>query len=284
MKSALFASLIVGVCLTACVTANRVVLRDSSINLPGFTEKGEAALTARFGSSEGGGDNNPSLSGIDLEGAYAVSNRWTLLGNFSSRAGDYNGEQQSFGPYDYTQMHYVNYTWTTGVAYMYHINHSFYFAPSAGLGGGVFHIRDKESDMMAPGTLTDYYHDSRIFQGYIQPAFYIKGQWVSFAFGGRISFNKFGPVSTNYDYDTQSTLNLDGLQGATMNLGQFFILFRACPWTKAIRLEFQGGISDGLSSNTQHYLFDDLNFSTGISIDPYQWIKERKAHKHPLKF
>lgn len=261
----------------SCTTSYRYIARENMAQLQGLTEKGDGVISGNFSQSL---DNQLSgwdsyMNSYDLQGAYALTDQWSVLGSFSQGWASYQGVGNAFSPYDSCTLKYKNTSWTLGAQYMLHIHKGWYFAPSMGFGGSVFGVHDDEFTSASP--VPDYYFlQSRLFQGYIQPAFYYKGRYIETGFGIRYSFNQFSHVNTNYTEQEGPVVSILGLQNTTLSTSQIFGLVRAYPGIKGIALEFQAGGAGifGGPAGTYHYF--GFNFSMGIAVSPYQLLKKKR--------
>ncbi len=265
--------------VTSCVPSYRCVYRENMATLPGLTEKGDGVISGNYSiSADNESDGfGPSMNNLDLQGAYAFTDHWSVLGSFSAGWANYKGPANTFAPYDSCTLNYKNVSWTLGAQYMLHMHKRLYFAPSIGIGGAVFGINDNE--FMGPsGGGTNYTLNNRILQGYFQPAFYIKGSYVEAGFGVRVSFNNFAHVNTNYTQTEGPAISVLNLQNATLNTAQVFGLIRCYPGIKGLALQMQFGNSFSLndSSFSNHCKWYSINFSLGISISPFQLRKKKR--------
>ncbi|WP_133991201.1 hypothetical protein [Dinghuibacter silviterrae] len=262
---------------TSCITQGRYVFRDNTATMPGLTHKGEAVVSgtiASNGQSNGDGIQPYALHGYDLEGAYALSDHWTVQGAFDRRSAAYAGSTNMIPGYDSCRLFYRNTTWEVGASYMWLLRKHVYFAPSFGGGGGVFHIGDREFDTSAH-TRDDYTHDSRLLQAYVQPAFLFTWRWMDLGLGMRVSLNHFARVSTNYTADQQAQLSLDNLGGSTLPMSQCFMMLRVYPGTQALRLELRLGEDAYLSSGTLNRYVYFANAALTVGVDPYFLFRRR---------
>lgn len=264
---------------TSCVPSYRCIYRENMATLPGLTEKGDGVISGNYSIS---GDNEsdgfgPSMNSLDLQGAYALSDQWSVLGSISGGWASYKGSGNSFTPYDSCTLNYKNFNWTLGVQYMLHMHRRLYFAPSIGIGGAVFGINDNEF-LGLSGAGTNYTLNNRVLQGYFQPAFYIKGSYIDGGFGLRVSFNNFAHVNTNYTQTDEPATNVLNLQNTTLSSAQVFGLIRCYPGIRGVALQMQFGNAVSLndSSVSKHIRWYSFNFSLGISVSPYQLFRKKR--------
>src|SRR5664279_417084 len=99
-----FIVLIISTCFTSCNTY-RYIYSVSPPNNPYFTEKGESKLTAYYSSAGNDRLTKEYAHGVDLQGAYAISNHWAITtGYFNRREKD-----NYFGSYNLFDSSVVRY-------------------------------------------------------------------------------------------------------------------------------------------------------------------------------
>lgn len=263
----------------SCAALNRYVYRSNPINLPGLTEKGQSRLTADVGGNiQMQGLNG--LGGVDLQGAYAVSNRLTLLGGYSGRSGSDAGSnlyQGAFYPLSIrdsnnaANLHYRNNTWELGAAYTMRFGRHVFMSVSAGGGAGNYHIDDNGA---LYDTLYRAYLDAHLTQWFVQPAMYFKLKAVDLGVGFRLAWSHFSNVTTNYTSEQQTQFSVGDLQGKDMNMFQPFWVLRIRPHLSWLQIELQGSLNiGGNSSSTTSYNYYYLNGGVGVSIDPVRLLR-----------
>jgi hypothetical protein len=275
----LFMILVVGT-LSSCAAVNRYVYRASPIDLPGLTQKGESRLSA------GGGENielnrASGLAGADFQGAYAISNRVTVLSGYSYRSGNDGGSNInepnfSFSPIyenDSARLQYRNSTWEVGAAYTIPLARRTFLSIGAGGGGGNFHIGDQGA---LYDTAYDCYQDSRVTQWFLQPAMYWKLKIVEIGVGLRLSGTYYGQVNTNYTEEQAVKFDVNGLQGKMMVMGQPFWIFRIYPGLSWLQIELQGSINAGGASSETSYHYYGINAGISVAVYPSRLLAKRR--------
>ncbi|TDW96069.1 hypothetical protein [Dinghuibacter silviterrae] len=270
--------------LTSCTPVNRIVYRANPVNLPGLTEKGDSRITVDGGFNLKF-DHTSTVSGADVQGAYAVSKRITLLGAYSGRKGDdqgFNDAYHYFGNNRYFSMdtagiHYQNNTWELGAAYMIRFSRHAYLSLSGGGGGGDFHIDDWGAEHGTPYRCFLDAHQRALF---VQPAMYFKSHWVEVGVGVKLSGTYYSRVHTNYPDSLQVDFVVNNLQGKTMYMVQPFWIFRVSPHLSWLQLDIQGSTNIGSNngSSAVTYYFCYFNGSVGVSIYPTRLLN-RLTHR-----
>lgn len=265
--------------LASCAAVNRYVYRANPINLPGLTQKGESRLSA------GGGENvelnrGSGLRGVDFQGAYAISNRVTVLGGYSYRTGSDQGSNinepyLSFSPiyeHDSARLQYRNSTWELGAAYTIPLARRTFLSIGAGGGGGNFHIGDQGA---LYDTAYNCYQDSRVTQWFLQPAMYWKLKMVEIGVGFRLSGTHYGQVNTNYTEDQAVKFDVNGLQGKTMIMGQPFWIVRIYPSLSWLQIELQESVNAGGASSGTSYHYFGINTGISVAVYPSRLLTKR---------
>ena len=269
-------------CLASCIPLQRNIYRANPIDLPGQLDKGESRVTVGVGGDATLGPPT-SVGGLDVRGAYAISDRLTLLGGLSTRSGGDTGRNDYEPTFagifrdtnDNASVHCRNNTWELGLAYNFRFNRRVGLSLAAGGGGGALHIDDH-------GALHDtayraYLHVP-LMQWFIQPAMYFKARHVvEIAVGLRLSSSSFGHVRTNYTDEQQKAFLVAGLQGNAVFMAQPFWQLTIRPHLSWLQVMMQGSVNVG-GPNTSpptsgNYGYYWLNGSVGIAIDPIRLLK-----------
>lgn len=269
-------------CLASCIPINRYVYRANPINLPGQLEKGESRVSVAAGGNAVLGPP-AGLGGVDVQAAYAVSDRITLLGGFSNRSGNQSGANDYpplFSPRprdtnDESYLHYRNNTWEVGLAYNFRFNRHVGLSLAAGGGGGSYNIYDHGA---YHDTLYSAYWHSRLTQWFIQPAMVFKARRVvEIGVGLRLSASSFSPPRTDYTVDQQAAFTLDGLKGNAFFMIQPFWWMNIrphLPWLQVhMELSFNAGGPNTTSGAGGNYSYYWLNGGVGIAVDPIRLLK-----------
>jgi hypothetical protein len=273
--------------LYSCGPLNRNVYRSNPANLPGLTQKGESTVNVSLGGNlelhDGGG-----LSGVDVQAAYALTHRITLMGQYESRTGISTGYNSvypgliyigPYPPYDTPSgvtLRYRSNTWEGAMGYLVPMRRHAYFSISGGVGGGYFHIKDQGSFQ---DTAYNASFDNRVIQWYIQPAFFYKWTWFEFGIGIRYSFTDYVTVITNYTAEQQEDFNVAGLQKKVICMGQPFYVARFSPGTHLIQIQLQFSFNAGNAINGSiDYNYYGFNESIGLTLCPTELLSRLKGH------
>lgn len=264
-------------CLASCIPINRYVYRANPINLPGQLEKGESRVTVAAGGNAVIGPPD-GLGGVDVQAAYAVSDRVTLLGGVSNRSGNQSGRNDYpplFSPQtrdtnDESYLHYRNDTWELGLAYNFHFRRRVGLSLAAGGGGGSYRIDDHGA---LHDTLYNAYLHTRLLQWFIQPAMVFKAKKViELGVGVRLSSSSYSRLSTSYPDDRQHAFDVNALQGNTLFMIQPFWWMTLRPHLPWLQIHMQMSINAG-GPNTSpgpgdNYSYYWLNGGVGVTVDP----------------
>lgn len=267
--------------LNSCYTP-RYVYSPSAQNVPLLTEKGDSKLGLLY-STNGGGirtENEKEYRkfgrGIDIQGAYAISNRFALQANFYQRR-EQNGGDFGFRDSGYSIIKYQRHLAEAGFGYYDKVDPSgkLIFQAFAGIGFGKFKFDDKGQD--DTGAPFHRFHESSITKFFIQPAImYQNAKRSSATLVSRFSIINYGNIKTDYSQLELEQYELAVLgkspavfwePGFVHNFG-----FKKMPF---LRLEYQFGFSILMSSR-----FVDarsLIFSAGLQADIRNLLKKKPA-------
>ena len=246
---------------SSCYTP-RYAYTPSAHNVPMITEKGDGKIGASYSTSISGDrvindeDVNNNVNGVDIQGAYAISNHWALQASHMQRWERTNTD------YDSSRVKYHKQLSEFGVGYYFPMNsnRNAWFQVFGGGGFGKFDFTDNS-------IYGSFIHQSDVLKFYVQPAFYFrtKGSF-SIAVSVRGSVVKFNSVRTNYSEADLEDFNLTYLD----DKAKFFLEpalvgsfgFKNVP---GLRFEFQGGFS--MLTAERPFDYHTQNFSIGSYLD-----------------
>ena len=257
-NSSLIVLIVIG--FSAC-NVPRYAYSPSAHNVPVLTQKGDGKIGALYST------NIPSMraenekvddgtNGIDILGAYAISDNWAVQASHFQR-----WERTTGGP-DSINIKYRRNLTELGVGYYFAANDKkrTFIQIFGGAGLGKFSITDHSKT-------GNFYHQSDILKFYIQPAilFRSKGSFSS-SVAIRGSFIKFNSIKTNYSSSDLQDYKLDNITGGAKfffepaYVGSFG--FKNLP---GLRIEFQASAS--LFPSDDLFNYRTQNFSIGSYLD-----------------
>lgn len=255
---------------TSC-SVPHYVYSPTAVQVPGLTEKHESSLDAAF-----------SAHGVDLMGAYALTDRVAILGSWYFRHENQYLDSVSRGRDGYfdepDSVRYLRILPSIGVSYTLPLEstHHYFLSTSAGYGKGRFRMAERDMGIHHPDTVpaahfTSYY--ASLQRIYLQPAFLIKYPHVEIISSVRWSYIRFG-------FRHQTSLEEFGVS----NLTTYSFL------EGALTLRFSPPGLDWLTAQLQcgaavpqadvFFQFHTYIGNAGISIDPvglFRWARNKKG-------
>lgn len=169
-----------------------------------------AGYYAGTGKTDDGKEIN---EGYDLQGAYAISDKWALTAGFFKRK-----ERDTYIRYnnlfDSSVVNYQRKLFEIGGGYFVPLDarKQFYFSIYGGMGFGKFSFDDRGID--ANGFAYTRSHESKITKGYLQPGFSVAPvEYIRIFLTGRVSFVQYGSIRSSYQPNEEAYFNLDQLKG-----------------------------------------------------------------------
>jgi hypothetical protein len=276
MKNLLLFTVII---LVSCNT-NRYIYSASSPNNPYFTKKGESKLTGYYStigkshssvnSADLSSQNNRtgSSGGWDLQGGYAFSNHFSLIGDYYSKnEEDFYTNSENFSPFNSSTVKYNRHLFETGAGYFIALNpkKTITFNFYAGIGGGKFSFDDHGID--SGNHSYTRYHRANITKWFLQPSFnFMPGNYVRFSFVLKRSFVHYGNIHTSYSAVELSDFSLDHLSNETLSFFEPALNIQfglpAYPWIKLDLMESVAA-GDPFYTNSIRY----ANLSVGLTVE-----------------
>jgi hypothetical protein len=276
MKSvSIFIVFVYSLSLYSCYTP-RYVYSPIAHNVPVLTQKGDNKLACFYSSNISGDETTDNRSqGLDLQGAYAFTNRFAIQASYGYRKERNGGENNT---YDSVNINYTRNLIELGVGYYEDLTEHkrFYFEFFAGAGFG----RSSFTDVgMTDNVFHNHYHNMSVSKIYLQPVIMGRSK-NNFAtsFSSRISIIQFSKIRTDYSSSELRTYKLDSLQ---MHPHFFWepasvtaFGFKQFP---GLQMEVQFGFSILCSRpGFDHRVF---NFSAGLVMDISKLLMPSKASK-----
>ena len=268
-----FAFLIVAV--TSCYTP-RYVYSPAAHNVPIFEKKGDSKLAFNYSAnfSTQSAIEDHASTGIDLQGAYAISNKFALQVNYYQRR-EKNGGDFSALNLDSNIIKYTRHLTEIGFGYYHQLkrNRRAIFQVFAGIGLGRFGFTDIGRDQN--NVYHNNFHDAGVTKLYVQPAFTIRKKSFAASLSSRFSLIFFKDIKTNYTATELDNYKLDSLDYRPRLFWEPSIIntfgFKKLP---GLQLEFQVGMS--LLESRLFIDYRTFNFSFGIILDPPRLLKNIK--------
>ncbi len=252
----------------------RYVNAPAAINAPLLQQKGDSKLAAyyssNFGNSNGDfGSNYNKSRGYDLQTAYALSNHWALQANYFFRSEINGGFNQ--GNFDSSSLTYKRKAGDIGVGYYSKVgNGDNVFQVFAGGGTGTYQLKDEGK---AGSGFYNRFHNADVNKFYLQPAFMLVGNNLSFTLASRFSFINYKKITTDYTADEQQSFNISGLDHKTLSFWEPAMIFNfGFESLNPLRFELQFGGSFFIDNN--YYDTKTGNISFGLVMDFTKLKKE----------
>lgn len=240
----------------------RYAYSPSAHNVPVITKKGDGKIGGVYSTNINGEESldderiYSNSNGIDLQGAYALSDNWAIQASHFQR-----WERTTGGP-DSVSIKYRRNLTELGGGYYFPVNttKTVFFQCFAGAGLGKFSFTDHSVN-------GDFFHQSDVLKVYLQPAmlFRTKGSF-STSIAVRGSIVKFNSVKTNYSASQLSDYRLDNLdKKARLFIEPAFVSSFGFKNLPGLRIEFQGSFS--ILTAYRGFDYRTQNFSIGSYLD-----------------
>jgi hypothetical protein len=256
---------------SSCYTP-RYVYSPSAHNVPQFERKGDSKVAGYYSSiignrnSAGSRVNVNRSSGLDLQGAYAITDHWAVQSSYYLRNEKNDGDYSIFN-LDSTVITYKRSLIEAGLGYFSPLAKSskLRFQLFGGLGFGNFSFTDIGSD--AGGQAYQRFFSTRVTKFYLQPAMVLNpSPRFTLGFSSRWTILKFHRIRSDYQPVELNNFKLDSIGYKAVSFWEPAIVnsfnFKKLP---GISFEYQFGLGILISRN-----FVDarpFNFSGGIVFD-----------------
>ncbi|MDQ2864492.1 MAG: hypothetical protein M3R50_12770 [Bacteroidota bacterium] len=267
IKCKLFAASIIisSIFLCSCATY-RYIYTASSPNNPYFVKKGESKLSASYSASSNGQADEAYAGGINLQGAYSMSDHWAIAGTyFNSREKDVYGSGSE--PFDSSTVKYKRNLFELSAGYFTFLDKhkNITFNLYGGMGYGKFSIDDNGE--ISTGVDYGRFHKTNITKWFLQPAFNFRPlKNFRLALILKTSLVHFGDIKTSYTAYELNYFKLDRFTNKTIFFFEpawnFQFGLQKYPWVKL------DGTFSGVSDNA--YTESNVrqsNFSIGLNFD-----------------
>ena len=261
----------------SCYTP-RYVYSPSAHNVPVLLKKGDSKLAANLSTNfskrntTNGIVKDNKSHGIDLQGAYALTNKFAVQVNYYRRTEKNNGDF-SANNLDSSVINYTRQLTEIGFGYYRAVmrNNRAIFQVFAGIGFGKFGFTDIGRDQN--NVFHNNLHQAGITKLFVQPAFTIKNKRnFAASLSTRFSVIFFRNIQTDYTAAELDKYKLDSLNFRPRLFWEPAVVntfgFKKIP---GLQLEFQAGLC-----LLQSPLFIDyraFNFSMGVLVDVPKLLK-----------
>jgi hypothetical protein len=271
--------------LSSCYTP-RYVYSPSAHNVPVLVKKGDnkVAVNYSFGFASLVKKTNVATqakaSGIDIQTAYAFSNKWAGQFNYMYR-GERNAGDFDSNSIDSTVIKYKRNLTELGLGYFTRIGKDsivlFQLFGGVGIGKANFTDNGRDRNMI----FRSRYHNMNITKVFIQPALMVRsGKNFAASLSSRHSIIFFRKISTNYNATELNNYKLDSLTYRPRVFWEPAIIntfgFKEMP---GVQFEFQMGFAFLMSRQFVDYR--SSNISAGLLFDlPKLFTKPLRSAKN----
>ena len=231
MKNCLLFIFVSGAVLSSC-TSYRYIYTASPANNPYFSHKGQSKIAAYY-SSNGEDNKKDKGNGYDLQGAYAISNRWAVIAGYYHR----NEKQIStrgIQPVVSSLVTYKRDMFDVGTGYIIPFNErkTTTFNIYGGFGWGEFSFKDENA-----GDRYQRFHKSDIAKYYFQTSVnYMPDESINLSFLVKPSFVHYGNIRTDYSEEELARYGLSVLNKNTISFMEIGVNIqfglKQYPWIK----------------------------------------------------
>jgi len=263
---------------SSCYTP-RYVYSPTAHNVPILVNKGDSKLAFNYSSNFSDrrkGDEvvrNNWGYGYDLQGAYALSNKFALQLNYYHRK-EKNDGGFNVANLDSSVIKYTRNLIEVGFGYYRRLtqNDRAIFQVFAGMGIGRFRFTDIGRDQN--NVFHNHFHDAGITKLYVQPAFTVRKKNFAASLSTRFSLICYRDIKTDYSATDLDNYKLDSLTYRPRLFWEPSVVntfgFKKLP---GIQLEFQIGLS--LLESPLFIDYRAFNFSGGVLFDLPKLLKKK---------
>ncbi|MEO6583010.1 MAG: hypothetical protein ABIO05_01725 [Ferruginibacter sp.] len=259
---------IIAIIFISSCNSPRYIYSASPPNYPIFTEKGQSKFAAYYSATPGNSITEKLAEGLDLQGAFALSNHWAVTGSiYKRREKDFYKEGGFAKPFKSSEVKYKRNVVELGAGYFASVNPpntitiNFY----AGAAAGKFSIIDDGVDINNVNYNREYNSDKKKF--FFQPALnFIPNPNFNVSLIFKSSYVHYTNNRTSYTADELRTFQLDLIDNKTLNFIEPAINvefgFAKYPWIKL------GALISGVANQPLHR--DNVrnsNSSVGLTFD-----------------
>ncbi|MEO6405917.1 MAG: hypothetical protein ABIY51_04755 [Ferruginibacter sp.] len=260
--------LVVAISFFSSCNSPRYIYAASPPNNPNFSEKGQSKLAAYYSSVLGHSSTEKLAAGLDLHGAFAISDHWAVISSYYQRTEkDVFTEVDFNDPFKNSVVKYKRNSVELGAGYYTAVNagKSIFINLYAGAATGKLAIDDNGTDQNNMN-YTRYYsnHASKFF--FQSAVNFIPSPNFNLSFIVKSTYVQYRNIHTSYTIDELQTLRLDEINNKTFNFIEPAVNFE-------IGLTKYPGIklSALLSWVANHPFYDNnirySNSSIGLTLD-----------------
>lgn len=259
----------------------RYIYAPATPNIPFFTEKGDSKAAAYYAGAGGDGNVASKADGLDLLGAYGITNHWMLTTSYFYRNEmdiDYNSQSGD------QNIYYKRNIIELGGGYFTALNEkkSATINLLAGAGTGKFTINERGTD---PGSLYNRFYNVKVFKYYLQPSINFRPtKNFSFAFYLKPTFVRYGKYDTDYTSDEFKEYGFQAIYNRTLSFFElgYDIKFTipGLPWLS---------IETTASGISRNYIYDSPliprsgNAAIGLNVNFSKMGKKKKDEGKSLE-
>jgi hypothetical protein len=259
-NSFLFIACVIISLFTSC-SSYRYIYSASPPNNPSFTEKGQSKFAGYY-STASDGSTNQYARGVDLQGAYAVSNHFAVSsGYFHRREEDFYVGNSSYQP---ATVHYKRNLFDLGSGYFIPIDKKKKIILNlyAGYATGKFTFTDDVNG-------NNGYHESAINKWFFQPSLnFIPGKSISFSFAARFSNVHYGKINTNYPVGELQYFGLAQIANRSIYFFEPSVnILAGAPKYPWIKVELTASTTSNYNAENSHLDVRRSSGSIGLNFD-----------------
>lgn len=195
-------------------TTYRYIYAPATPNIPYFTEKGDSKAAAYYAGASGDGNVTNRADGLDIHGAYAITNHWMITTSFFTRS---ERDQEYSNQTSDLNIYYKRNIIEVGGGYFAALNEkkSITINLLVSAGSGKFKINEKGLD---PGSTYNRFYDVNVFKYYLQPSINFRPlKNFSFAFYVKPTFVRYGKFNTDYTSDEFKDYGFQDIYNKTLS-------------------------------------------------------------------
>jgi hypothetical protein len=276
--SPLLAIALLTIAITSC-NSPRYIYSSSPPNAAYLKQKGDSKLAAYYSSGThqtSPEDQDGYNRGLDVQGAYAVTDHWAVTASFFSRKERDAYDDSRISLFNKSTVNYRRNLFDIGGGYFTTIEQSKTIGVSlfGGIGWGKFRMQDAGlTETLDP---YDRFHHSKIRKIYVQPALTIMpGEYFRMMIVHRFSFVHFGDISTNYTIDEREYFRLTAVENRTRYFGETTIGAQcALPGTPWMSIEASTTFSTQPGIDYNRIRARGFNSSIGLSFDISKMLRK----------
>ena len=277
----IFVAAVIFTCSIYSCYSPRYVYSPVAHNVPVLAKKGDSKLAFFYASNLkekatiNGIERKSSSSGIDVQGAYAITNHFAVQAAYSRRS-EKNFADFNINSPDTSTINYTRNLTELGVGYFTFIsgNKQSIFQVFAGVGIGKSSFADFYEPLSSPAF--QRFFKMNVTRLYLQPAFMIRYKnTFATSLSSRFSVVYFKNISTDYSEQELESYQLKALgNGANIFWEPAFVNTVGFKKLPGLQFELQLGMAFLM---TRHFVdYRTFNLSAGIVLDMPELFKGKK--------